>query len=272
MNTIYPTAQGDTTFREIDGSPEWHITLDTIRLTRRYTGPWTHINPLGGLFQTAGVIGLAMSDLPAGYFISDVKAKCLQKDGAGELTVEVENINNPGWNSPVFDLEWVALDRSIITNPRYLAGGAKALTAADQVDLARWQSNGSVNNANPYQYNLYNYDGSVTQVTLGANAQDAAAKMMKDETSYRYWYPVVTTETYCMPGIFGTTPTGWTCGKIENPSSYFTGTPFASSLPTGYTFVRAANRINWQRWKYTWRREWMGFDNLWIDPDLYPNL
>jgi hypothetical protein len=262
-----PISQGDVSLREIDGSPEWHITIDAYRLTRKFMGPWSQINPLTGLYNS-GAIGSAMADLPAGYFITDLKPRCLQTDGAGELTVEIENINNPGWNSPIFDLEWVALEKDLLLNPRYI-NGAHSLTTADLVDLARWRTNGPIDNsAGKYKYNLINGDGSATIVTLSANAQDAAAKLNAGTTSWRDWYPVVSAETYSMPGIFGATPVGWQGGKRENPVNLIAPSPFANSIPIGYTWVRSACRISFQRWRYSQRREWLGLTT--IDTDLYP--
>jgi|GEM_PF-3797963 len=246
-------ARGNTDYREISGSPEIHVTASKVTITRHYEGLWSFIQSTGLVLPS--IIGVPMVDLDSLFFISDVK--CKKKEGDwGEVTIEVENQNNPGWTTPIYDCEWVALEKDLILNPRYAAGGDMELTLEDSIAIGRWRNNPSPDTG---EFDYYYYSALPDEWmvdTLTVAAADCAGKIAAGTSAYKIWYPVISAESYSL-----TLPTPWKGGVPENP-------PDAAHAPAGYQYQRSGCRRRYERHRYSLRKEWIGAEA--IDTDLYP--
>jgi hypothetical protein len=265
-----PVWIGSTAITECPDSPIVEYDANRFMVTRHYEGPYDAV------MANQPVNGQSWQDFPAAVTIT--KVTITPKPGAiAHIEVYGETPGTGNSETPTYEIEWVEIDRALILNPRYLTGGAMALTSTDQAMLQKWEEEDNPVLKNAFQYKVpqdNNNPGTgsaaptgTTTVngvtfnvyTLSSEAQDYAAKRLQGEESYRLWAPVArqTIETYDLPSADP-------CGVIEAP-------PSAIGAPTGYTYQRSAQRATktgrYGKWQQ--QQEWQGFD--YIDPDLYPS-
>jgi hypothetical protein len=277
-----PLWVGSQEATETPDSPKIKVDATRFSVTRIYEGPYA---VLSGNQPTQGQ---AFSDMPAACLVVDLSLEKLP-GGKGRLTVTAET-SGPSQATPfapLYEIEWVEVDKKLEDAPIYSDGsdplvhggdiGAFALTISDRAAVQQWEdeadfklkaqymfkvqtdtdsnpldgytkSDDSPRTINGVQYDVY---------TLSTNAQNLAKKKLRGQDSYRVWAPVVR-ETIQAPSLPSTNP----CGIIENP-------PDAADPPEGYVWQRSADRgtKTGRYGKWTEQREWQGADA--IDTDLY---
>lgn len=89
---------------------------------------------------------------------------------------------------PTFTRRWEKLEKPLLTHPRYQTGGADALTNEDLAQIEAWKQEPDASLKAVFKFKRE----GLPLITLSANAQKAAAKMLRSTESWRFSYPVVT--------------------------------------------------------------------------------
>lgn len=171
--------------------------------------------------------------------------------GSGTMTIVLVSETWTGAATPDIDLteevEWSQIEKPIEQHPRYLTGGAAALTAADLDAIEEWRNATAA------------ADRSSLYTALSANAKELADKIRRGQTSYIVPAPVARKTTK----------------GFEAPSSSAQGvrqtaTPITGA-PAGYVWLGTADRAVRQGGRGKWERvqEWTGADDW--DSDIYPS-
>ncbi|MDD2706717.1 MAG: hypothetical protein PHV34_01805 [Verrucomicrobiae bacterium] len=147
---------------------------------------------------------------------------------------------------PTYEIEWVAVDKKLLHHPMWQSETGYPLTEADRDAIAEWESQTSATKR------------AEAYAKLGENAKVYADKIDLGIESYTVYSPVAR-KTSCS----WEAPTTGYCGKMQ--------TPQAPSFPTGYVWVKTADRSTRTGRNGKWERveEWTGAE--WVDSDLYPD-
>lgn len=181
--------------------------------------------------------------------------------GEGLMTLELSNEYSTGGGfvaqpDPIYELDWEKKEISLFQHPRYITGGDKALDADDIKDLKAWLVEEDTVLKKAFKYNSFDGEGSATEVTLSANAQDCAAKLDRDRTVFVY-VPVLSKKTWNQ-----TKPTGAAAGTA-------TTTAPDTLCPSGYAYWYKSvykTRRNKRGGHYEITEKWIGLKS--IDTDL----
>lgn len=243
------TWRGSTEIHEAPDSPRRTWTAAGLRVIRVFRGPYA------ALVAAAPDVGDEMVGTP-GVYVEQGEIVPLEAGmtGPGVMTITLANESTEeGEDQPTYECEWSLLEKDLRLHPRYLTGGANALTATDLTQLKKWE--GEDDEAKRAAFQFTKADN--TTGTLSANAQHIAAKILRGQTSYVVPAPVArrTTRTYSVPATSA-------CGQRENP-------PTATGAPTGYEWMKSSDRRLRQGAHGKWERieEWTGADK--IDADIY---
>ena len=248
-----PRSVGDTSIRELPARDK-DFNADGIREVVRFEGPHADLEAQrpanGSLHSETGLLvertSLRRTNGGDGILTLFLSNQFGGSDGGGTTAAD-----------PVWEQDWVVIQKPLLEHPRYQAGGAKALDATDLNAIAAW-------NVAPhglkkdYKFQWVDATGEVTEETLGANAQDYAGKILRGTTHYRLYLPVLRKTTYSRAK-----PTGAAAGTLP-------GSKPDTMAPDGYTWIKSAYKIRRKgaRGVYQVYEEWSGLDK--IDTDLYP--
>lgn len=192
---------------------------------------------------------MQMDGMPGAMGRLVVRLSTLEGGSSGSITAPEE----PADTAPVFEREWVLLEKDIRVHPRFLTGGTYALTPTDRAQLGVWESE-----PDAVLKAAYKYSAGGTH-TLSANAQILASKLLNGETHYLIFTPVARRTTFGYAFI----PVSTNVGLIESP-------PANCGAPTDvWQYMKTADRAIRKWGQYGERvEEWTGA-NLW-DTVLYP--
>jgi hypothetical protein len=276
-----PVWVGSQAITETPTSPRIEADATRFSVTRIYEGPYETLG------SNQPYQGQAFSDLPPAALVVSVLLEKMP-GGKGRLTVKAET-SGPSETqpyAPLFEVEWVEVDRRIEQHPIYADGtdplvfggsvGQYALNIGDRTALQKWEGEDDFTLKAAYQFKILQTQPPTTPpdgymagtpltlttgvydiYTLSTNAQNLAKKKLRGEDSYRLWAPVVRQTIQSL-----TLPAGDPCGKIEDP-------PNSANPPAGYVWQRSAQRgtKTGRFGKWTQQQEWQGADS--IDTDLY---
>jgi hypothetical protein len=281
MATATPIWIGSQEVIETPTSPRLERDATRFSVTRIYEGPYDEC------VGTQPTQGQAFADLPAACLVVNAYVESLP-GGKGRLTVKAET-SGPSETTPyapTYENEWVEVDKNIEEHPIFFDGstsgttaGKYALTIGDRAAVQAWENEDDFSLKAAYQFKILNGSGATPPdsytpsgsspvtisgqpyniFTLSSNAQALAQKKLRGQTTYRLRAPVCreTIESMILP-------TSNPCDVIENP-------PSACQPPTGYVYVRSAQRgtKTGRYGKWLQQREWEGAD--YVDTDIYPN-
>jgi hypothetical protein len=245
--------RGDLTIRERPDSPEWAFNTQKITCTRTFEGMYAD------LLSGRPGIGTSME----GYdnlYVEDVRIK-RSISGKATMTVLLEvqivPITNPPLPAqPVYEIEWVQLERPIEQNPAFKTlfpdpTGATEFTA-DQLT--------ALNNFIAWENVADATTRSTAYAALTSDFQALAQKKMRGQTTYLLFAPLARVTTLAREVTLATA-----CGKV------FSEVPNFTELPAGYLWLSTSDRSTRTGTYGKWQRvqEWTGADSW--DSTIYPS-
>ena len=247
-----PLTRGDTTIRERPDSPEWNFTTQKITCTRTFEGMYADL--------LAGRPGIG--DTMSGYdnlFVEDVRIKRAVSGKATMsviLEVQIVPITNPPLPvQPVYEVEWVQLERPIEQHPAYKTlfpdpTGQTQFTA-DQLT--------ALNNFNAWENATDAATRSTAYAALTPDFQGLAQKKMRGQTTYLLFAPLARVTTLAREITLASA-----CGYT------FSEVPDFTELPGGYQWLSTSDRSTRTGTYGKWQRvqEWTGADTW--DTTIYP--
>ena len=158
----------------------------------------------------------------------------------------------------IAEIDWVDVQRSMYEHPEFTINGAGAykLTSKDISEIKLWQAEGDSELAKDYKFTIKSASGSNTESTLSNNAKMFARGLEQGIEFFVDKAPVARlSESY----VGGPGPTS-VAGQKDTPD----GIP---NLPTGYEWVRSADRSLQQGDRSKWQRdiEWTGAEKVLAD-------
>jgi hypothetical protein len=248
-----PRIRGDTTIRERPDSPDWGFDTQKITCTRTFEGMYADL--------LAGRPGIG--DTMSGYenlYVEDVRIKRAVSGKATMtviLEVQIVPVTNPPLPAqPVYEIEWVQLERPIEQNPAFKTlfpdpTGAIQFSA-DQIT--------ALNNFNAWENAVDAPTRASTYAALTADFQALAQKKMRGQTTYLLFAPLARITTLAREVTLATA-----CGKV------FSAVPDFTELPGGYLWLSTADRSTRTGTYGKWQRvqEWTGADSW--DATIYPS-
>lgn len=158
-------------------------------------------------------------------------------------------------NETSYELEWTDVQRPLTEHPIFAAGGYRALSDTEKINLESWKAMDNPDyKASFYYYTHTPEEGLVDELTT--NAKYMAKGIL---LGIEYWVDKVPiarrTDTY----INGPPPAG-RAGEKEEPPDF-------PSLPDGYEWIRDADRALRAGGQNTWSNEtsWIGAKKVLID-------
>jgi hypothetical protein len=240
-------------------------------------------------------IGQTYSDLPGDVVVVGVLCEKLPGN-KGRLTIDFETPYET-----TYEVEWVEVDKALITNPRYWDGSTPALTPAgpmpltlqDKAQIEKWEQE-----ENPlYKMNfLYKVADDGTNPGTGTAAPITSPLTITNPLtmtsavfnspitiagiSYNLYELSTNAQDYAAKRLHGEEvyriyapvvretseslddPDSTSCGLIQSP-------PDEANAPSGYTWQKSADRTTrtGPYGKYRRQREWQGAEQ--IDADIY---
>lgn len=197
----------------------------------------------------------------AGMRVDRATVRKAQAPGFGELTVYLSKADEADGDGaePLREVFWLEVERDLIQHPRYQAGGAKALSKANQQQIALWMEQSNPTKKDSFIWEEKNAAGSVVSSgTLSAAAQDFAGKIAKGIDSYLEYTPIAVEITYSRTKPSSTR----TCGKR------LAAKPF-DACPNGYVWLRTEDRHTRSGRHGKWQRTQRYTGALTWDTDLY---
>lgn len=233
------TAHGDLSIKEQPGSPEIRMTREGRIVTRVFQGT------TADLAAFAPDYGADMD----GYKVREWTLKTNVNGGLSTLTIHLDNLST---SDPEYEVEWVEVQKDLLTHPRYNSGGTKPLSDDDRTALEIWRNEPRWSLKKAFQY-----DDNGTIRTLSSNAQDFAKKILAGTDSYVVYAPVVRKKSYSI-----TRPPTGQCGTRQTP-------PALSGYPPGYQWIKTGDRRLYTGGRWERYEEWTGVDR--VDNDIYPD-
>lgn len=224
-----PVWKGSDEIQEEPGSPHEIITADGRRMTRRYRGPYTKLQSERPLIDTV-IDGLPVTQI-------DI---IREQAGSGRMIVELAAIDPV--REPTFEIEWVSLEKPLLTAPFFAD-----LTDGDKDAIAEWESAASA------------ADRATALAALSGRtlALQYIDKRLKGVDAYFIPAPCARRTSYT-----SARPSSTRCGKRETPSGF-------PGLPPGYDWLKTSDRAfrvgKWGLWERI--EEWTGADEW--DQDIY---
>ncbi len=179
--------------------------------------------------------------------------------GKGLLEVTTETSDFQSVSSPtsrqseVYEIDWVTVERPLISHPIYESGGDKALSVYDKLAIENWKLEEDVTKRSEYKFrpiltvNVY--------LTLVANAQHYAQRYAKGIDAYQFSYPVAR-----ISSLYDTEPS-------TQPCNVYRGSKPFEACPDGYTWLKVVDRATRSGTNGRWVRniEYQGFEALETD-------
>ena len=245
--------RGDTTFRERPDSPEWDFGTQKVSCTRTFEGLYadclTKVPPIGS----------SMQGYDAKLLVENVKIK-KAISGKATMTVLAEYLADVGNNEfpapvqPVFEVEWVQLERPLEQHPKFKAlfPDPKGETTFTDAQIA------ALNDFNAWENATDATSRQATYAALSAAFKTLAQKKMRGQTTYLLFAPTARITTLARNVTLASG-----CGK------QFTAVPGFSELPEGYAWLSTADHSTRTGTNGKWQRvqEWTGADTW--DVDIY---
>ncbi len=242
MPDLEPIWRGTRDATEQMGSPKLVHTGNGWTATRIYEGDFQK------LIASAPAIGAKLPDL-GNMEVESVEFVPVG-GGAGLMTVKLA-INCPSLQGqpddfPVYEIDWMEVQRDITLHQRYQKGGDEELSD-DEFACLRKARQGDEASIQKIQNNDFG-DASLTALW---------SKILAGEEDYVEYFPVVTetVTTRVRPD-----EAAQMCGVVDTP-------PGGAGAPANYKWLRTAYNVTQQGLKWTRKRQWTGC--WWIDPDLY---
>ena len=249
--------RGSKELNEAPDSPQWDFSGDSITITRTFK---SHYDVCLSKRPSRG------SEMQ-GYTGFFVERSSVRKSpgNMGFLSVVASGTAESATSTAVeekFEVDWVELQRPLITNKCWLLGGPLALTLADRAALKKWEDGPDADIQAAYKYFTDNDKRTPAGGTaLTANAQAYAEKILDGVDSWVQYVPV------CRK-------TSLTVEKPSESAAGFKNTPdgFGSALPEDFEWLKTADRSTRTgkhgKWEQT--EEWTGAES--IDTDLYDEV
>lgn len=245
--------RGDTTIRERPDSPEWDFNTQRITCTRTFEGMYADL--LAGR-PSIGSTMMGYENL----CVEDVRIKRAVSGKATMaviLEVQIVPITNPPLPAqPVYEIEWVQLERPIEQNPAFKTlfpdpTGATQFTA-DQL--------AALNNFTAWENATDATSRSTAYAALTSDFQALAQKKMRGQTTYLLFAPIARITTLAREVTLATA-----CGMT------FSEVPGFTELPGGYQWLSTSDRSTRTGTYGKWQRvqEWTGADSW--DSTIYPS-
>lgn len=244
---------GQIAIEEQPGSPKYRFAGNRAECLRTYKGRFLD------LLARRPAAGTKMPDT-GNLTVESVEIEPIAGDGVnrvGLMTVTLSDEDqaegdNP--EKPIYEVDWLEVERDIKTHPRYRTGAASALTNTDRAAILMWETEPDYVKRAGYQF--LNPVTNAT-VTLSTNAQHLALRLLRGQTSYTTHVPVTRKVSYPL-SIPQTNP----CDKIQADK------PFAAA-PDDYEWISSADRATrtGKRGKWQRQQECIGADE--IDADIY---
>ncbi len=223
--------KGSTEVQELPDSPEIEVTATSIRITRRFEGPYQAVSAQRpAIFsEMAGFPGIAIE--------SSRLQRAPGKRGRLTLIATLNREDSTGSKAPIADpipeIDWVRISKPIESHPRF-----KDISPADLRKIKNAVQNPS-ETSSPY--------------FADPEAQKLYIRLLRGQESYDVWAPLIRTTTEHL----GKPDTG-DCGQIVSPPI---------SVDGDWIFMKTADsaRMENRRWKRT--QEYTGADE--IDEEIY---
>lgn len=241
-----PAYLGNVSAKEQPGSPEIVYRAGQDSMIRTYRGLYLD------LYNNKPDEGTTMPDLDPQWVVDEVRIRADRGiRGQGSLVITLTN-----WATmdPLYELEWVELERALQLHPRYAvgAGGTKELSLDDLAEIEYWKTQESWERKQQFLI----LDINENEESLGPNALDFAGKFLAGEEAYRVAYPIVRAVTYHR-----------TLPNIDEPYTS-QDPPSAANPPDDYEWLYGPPRRINRRWYWELQEHWIGA-KIW-DADIYP--
>jgi hypothetical protein len=166
---------------------------------------------------------------------------------------------------PTFTRRWERLEKPLLSHPMFQEEGDSTLTNNDLAQIEAWQREPNATLKGAFQFLD---SGTASAVTLSANAQIAAEKMLKGTEVFPFYIPVVS-----MVSLVSSRPlASTTAGKWFNAPPGFPSGTFPVFSGSGIRFIWVGIEDDAQRqgrsgpWTHT--LSFQGVEA--VDADLYP--
>jgi len=186
-------------------------------------------------------------------------------DPNGILTVVVEKAENgtdygfeTGTRTNIdYEIDWVDVQTPLIQHPAFASGGSSELTPKDIAEIELWKTTENPTKKSEFKYAAdLSASGEITYTELSTNAKLYAQGVILGIEYFNRKAPVARkTETW----VNGP-PDACEAGLKETPASF-------PNLPTGYEWIREADRSIKQGSARKWNRdiEWIGDKQVLVD-------
>ena len=191
----------------------------------------------------------------------------ISDDPKGILTVVVEDAEfgndytyDTGTKTNIdYEIDWVDVSTPMLQHPEFAvgAGGTYALTAKDVATIELWKANTNADRKAAYTYpGDVSASGSITYYDLSDNAKMFARGIELGIEVFNRKAPVARRSETWVNGP----PEEGLAGLKETPTSF-------PNLPTGYEWIREADRSLKQGGARKWNRdiEWIGDKKVYVD-------
>ncbi len=243
-----PIWKGTREIKESPDSPEWERTSAGRKCTCTFYGPYETI------LASQPADGQAISGYPTDLKVDRVIVH-KRRGGKGEMVIYLSALESgggggsPSTEQPVYEVEWVMIEKSLFYHPRYTFGGAKKLDEEDRRLLSEWIASRGTKEA----LDLTHFNGAPNE----SHCVDFATKWSRGVESYWHYAPIGRRTS-----VSRAKPQLGSCGHKENPPG--------DVAIDGYEYVKTADRAlksgRFGRWERI--EEWTG--EVDIDEDLYP--
>ena len=247
-----PVWIGSVDLQESPDSPQISLSKEGLVYTKIYSGPWSAI--VSAMPQRLSTV----TGVP-NYLVVDTAAAKPGYGGTGTLTITCCESPSPGIGDvsvPIEEIEWVEVQRPLLSHKMFQSGGVNELDDGDLSDIIAWQNQEKPSERKAFRFPNPNADGDPDPDTLSANAQVYAKKWLRGQELYNEYAPVYRS-TLTLP----TPPPTGGCGIIGDPATT------ATTVPPYYKWLKSADRLARRSRTYERIQEWLGA--WWWDDDIY---
>lgn len=243
-----PRWRGSSDLTESPESPVITSNKDGLVYVKTFSGPHAAcVAAMPNRFSMA-------AGVPSSLKVDTIEVKKLP-GGKGVLTITFNPspIPDPNMseNSSIHEIEWSEVQRPLAQHARFQSGGATPLDDGDWTDIDGWKAEQDHSLRKDFKYK----DKSGTEVTLGDGAIEFCKKLLRGQESYNEYTPIARLTTSSTAK-----PTTGACGII-------TSSPPVDGIPTGYKWLKSADRACKRSRKWDRVQEWTG--TWWWDTDIY---
>ena len=253
-----PRWRGSRQLNETPDSPDWDFSGEAVTCTRIFEGPY------GTCLESRPQRGESMTGY-TGLVVDNAKVK-KAPGGKGRLTVtafaKAPSSSVVDMPEEKFEVDWVEVQRPLITNPCFAADGSYPLTMDDKIAIEKWEDCPDADIKADYGYYTNNDtrepDGGIQ---LSDNAKVYVDKRLKGVDSWVEYMPVCRKTSLTVAK-----PSESAAGFINEPDG------FGSALPSGFEWLKTSDRSLRTGTHGKWERseEWTGA--IYVDHDLYDEV